>query len=307
MNTYLLRTGFLSVVCAAATLSVAQLSVTTTNDANTLTNAGLGTLPAGVQVTGATYTGAGVASGTYSNLTFGPLASISNGLLLTTGDAQLAVGPNNNDGAGVDNGGPTGTFNNYDGTHSIDLNNVATLAISFTVQTAMTLSFDFSYGSEEYWYYTNSQFNDSFFAFLDNGQKTLALDSLGNAITVNNQFLTIDNRPSTFDPTNGYGLPDKPGTGTTAGINQLQYDGFTPVLRTNFDVAAGAHTLTFVIGDAGDGVLDSGVFISHLFGPGSGTGTNPVPEPGSIAFLALGSGGLLINGARRKLASILKR
>jgi hypothetical protein len=244
-----------------------------------------------------------LASGTYSGLSYGPFAGISSGFVLTTGDAQLAVGPNTLDDATLSNSGPTATFINYDGTHTIDLNDVATLSINFHADAATSLSFDFAYGSEEYWYYTNSEFNDSFFAFLDGGTTTLALDPLGKAITVNNQYLTIDNRPSSFDPTNGYGLPDKTGAGDAAGIAELQYDGFTPVLRTNFDVAAGDHTLTFVIGDAGDTVLDSGVFITHLFGPGtSGGGTNPVPEPNSAVLFGFSSAALAVGEARRRLA-----
>ena len=307
MHWKVFRIGACCLVFGGASLSLADLSVITTTDANTLVNSALGAV-AGVTVTGATYSGASIASGTYTGLTYGPFAGISSGMLLTTGDVQLAVGPNNLDDATGDNGGPTGSYNNYDGTHSIDLNDVVTLTINFHVDAAKSLSFDFAYGSEEYWYFTNSQYNDSFFAFLDGGTTTLALDPLGQAITVDNQYLTIDNRPSTFDPTNGYGLPDKIGAGTAAGIAALQYDGLTPVLRTNFDVAAGDHSLTFVIGDAGDTVLDSGVFITHLFGPGTGGGgTNPVPEPSSSAMLALGSGAIALNELRRRVRLWRKR
>ena len=279
--------------------AAADLSVSTTNDATTLVNSALGAPIAGLSVTGATYSGASEASGTYTGLTFGPLSSLANGMLLTTGDAKIAMGPNDQEDAGTANLGPTGTFLKYDGTHDIDLNDVVTLTVNFHTDSAMDLSFDFAFGSEEYYYFVNSEFNDSFLAFLDGGP-TLALDPLGNAINVNNQFLTIDNRPSNFSPSNGYGLADKPGTGTAAGINELQYNGFTVALRTNFHVEAGDHALQFVIGDATDSILDSGVFISNLFGPGTGVGTNPVPEPASLTLLTLGCGFLAARRFKRK-------
>lgn len=307
MRLHLLKLGAAAAVFGFAPTIFADLSVTNTNNAMTMVNSALGAVT-GITVTGATYNGASIASGTYTGLVYGPFAGIASGLLLTSGEAQLADGPNTLDGATGDNGGPTASYTKYDGTNNIDLNDVATLSINFHADTAMSLSFDFTYGSEEYWFYTNSPFNDAFFAFLDGGTTTLALDPLGQAITIDNQYLTIDNRPSDFDPTNGYGLPDKAGAGAAAGINELQYDGFTPVLRTNFDVTAGDHTLTFVIGDAGDTVLDSGVFISHLFGPGtSGGGTDPVPEPSSAAFLGLGSGAIALNEVRRRMAVRRKR
>ena len=296
-----IRLGIMAMSVVMAASSFASLTVGGSSNSTTLANAGLGALPAGVTFTGSTYNGASLASGTYSGLSFAPLTTIPSGLIMTTGDATVAVGSNNADSAGSSNGGPTASFTNYDGVNSISLFDVATLTINFNVKNATNLAFDFSYGSEEYYYYTNSPYNDSFFAFLDAGTKTLALDKNGKAITINNQFLTIDNRPDTFSPSNGYGLPDKPGAGTAAGIAELQYDGFTPVLRTSFDVTAGDHSLTFVIGDAGDTVLDSGVFISNVFGPGSGKNddTEPVPEPCTLIVLLGASSFMAARGKRR--------
>lgn len=77
------------------------ITVTTTGDANTLASTILGS---GISLVGsATYTGAAVASGTFT----GGLASgigIDSGILLTSGNAQLAVGPNNSSGATGNNG-----------------------------------------------------------------------------------------------------------------------------------------------------------------------------------------------------------
>lgn len=285
------------IAAAACLTSLAPaISITTTNDAELLAAAIFGEEADGVDILSTSYSGADMASGTYTNLEFAPFATMTSGLLMTTGNAQLAIGPNEEDSAGVDNLGPNQTFTNYDGTNSAELINVAKLTIQFYTDQTQHLSFDFTFGSEEYYYYTNSPFNDAFFAFLDNNPTTLSLDSNNHPITINNQFLTIDNRPNdpvNFPYENGYGLPDLPGSGNPAGIDELQYDGFTPVLRTTFTASQGYHSLTFVIGDAGDGVLDSGVFISRGLGSGNDDdGTDLEPESASFLALALGFAGV---------------
>lgn len=282
------------------------IDITPTNSPADLFGAISGSMADGVSVDSVSYNGADGASAVYNNLGFAPLSSISSGMLMTTGQASLAKGPNNDDSAGLDNGGPNETFNNYEPGASIDLQNVASFTVNFTADQDTRVAFDFAFGSEEYYYYTNSPFNDSFFAFLDGHEHTLARDKNGKAITINNQFLSIDNRPDWFDPTNGYGLPDKPGTGTAAGIDELQYDGFTPVLRTSFNVKQGSHSLRFVIGDAGDGILDSGVFLTNLLGKGNSGGgegedgedTEPTPEPATLIGLGALAAGFL--GRKRR-------
>ena len=278
----------------ALAASSTGIVIVPTNDADALLSAALGSEIDAVSNIHATYMGAADAAGTYHGLSFSPLLGINKGFMLTSGRADIAAGPNNDDGAGDANGGAEMDLPNYG--HLYD---VAKLAVTFDLDAATQLTFDFAFGSEEYWYYTNSPYNDKFLVFLDDNPQSLALDSLGHDITINNQFLTIDNRPydpAMFPPENGYGLAPKWGTGTPAGIAELQYDGFTPQLRTSFTASAGSHTLVFLVGDAGDQVLDSGVFISHLFGQGGGgdDGTDETtPEPATMLGLALGAAYLL--------------
>jgi hypothetical protein len=223
---------------------------------------------------------------------------------MTTGDAQLAKGPNDSEFQGIDNGGPSESFLNYDGLgNTTDLNNVAKLMVTFSCESELKLSFNFSFGSEEFYEYVNSPYNDSFLTFIDNDPVTLSRDLNGNAITVNNQFFRVDNRPQGWSEVDFNGENFLAAGGTQAGIDELQYDGFTPTLKTTFTVGAGTHTLSFVIGDAGDGIYDSGVFIANGLADSdddNGTGEDPTPEPATVLGLSVALVGFAAARRRKK-------
>ena len=69
------------------------VNITTTSDANVLVGSLLGS---GITVSNVTYNGAAVASGTFTDgLSSG--IGIDTGIILTSGDASLAPGPNTQD------------------------------------------------------------------------------------------------------------------------------------------------------------------------------------------------------------------
>ncbi len=274
------------------------IDISPTNSSSALANALLGNLPNGISLAGSSFEGADGSAATYSSLQYAPFNKIRSGVLLTSGSALLAAGPNNSESEGIDNGGPQATFDNYDGLgSSLDLNDVCRLNIDFNCSITQKLSFNFSFGSEEYYEYVKSPYNDAFLAFLDSNPVSLALDSNENPITVNNRFFGVDNRPDGWSEYDYNGENYLPANGNSDLINELQYDGFTPVLKTTFTVTPGHHRISFVIGDAGDNVYDSGVFISKAFqGSNGDDGTeveDAVPEPASIAGLMIASLGLL--------------
>ncbi len=220
-------------------------------------------LPAGVTnfsvefKTGCNYS---QAAGSYTDMAFLNGIKPKDGILLTSGKADIAIGPNNETDAGLDqDGGDTHDPGNGDadltamvpGYESFD---ACLLTLKFTTDTSVHgITFDFVFGTDEFPEYVNSLYNDIFCAFLDG--ENICFDHNNNLINVNNDFFQIDNQS---DPLN------------------LEYDGFTPLLRTSDTLTEGNHTLKFAICDMGDQILDAGVFLSNFKFEYTNQGTDPV-------------------------------
>ncbi|HEY9872092.1 MAG TPA: choice-of-anchor L domain-containing protein [Candidatus Obscuribacterales bacterium] len=281
--------------CGLATGAAQAITITPTNDPNLLANTIVGS---GVTISNVTYNGAAIASGTFTN----GLASgigIDQGIILTSGRADLAVGPNNSDGA-------TGT-NNTPGDPDL-----SSLIQGTTTQDAAVLEFDFIatednptfryvFGSEEYNEYVN-QFNDVFAFFVD-GQNIALVPGTNTPVSINN---VNGGNPLGTNPVNSqYYVNNDPSDGTPT--NDIQYDGFTRVLTATAPVTAGTqHRIKLAIADALDRSLDSVVFIQA----GSFSTQPPptsVPEPSSIlgvlAFGTFGAGSLLKRKQQKKQAT----
>ena len=259
------------------------LTVTPTSDATTLVNTLLGS---GVSVVSSSFTGDSQSTGLFSGA--GGAIGINSGVILTSGQAILATGPNDQPGAGANNGlGGTAALNalipgysTYDAT---------LLDIVFTSDTG-NLFFNFVFASEEYNQYVGSSFNDVFGFFLDG--VNIALLPNGSPVSINNVNLGANSayyiNNSVTDGVDGPVVPSPADT---------QYDGFTTVLTAQaLGLAAGQHTISLQIADAGDGVLDSAIFLQG--GSFGGDDPSPVPEPGTM--LLIGSGLLGLFGLRRK-------
>lgn len=255
------------------------LSVSATTNADTLVNTILGsgiTYTPGTAVLVSTSNSAGTfTGGAASGL------GIDTGILLTSGTVGNAVGPNNQSDAGTDNGTA--------GTAALNA-----LIPGYTTHDATTLTFNFSsaggslyfnyvFGSEEYNEWVGSSYNDVFGFFLD-GVNIALLPGTTTPVSINN----VNN-----------GANSSYYVDNTSGANNVQYDGFTKVLTTgSLSLSAGTHTISLQIADAGDGVLDSGVFIQGGSFSDQPTG---VPDGGAtVALLGLGLIGAV--ALRRRLA-----
>jgi PKD repeat protein len=200
-----------------------------------------------VDVTNIQYTGHPQALGLLVDT--GASMGMEYGVIMTTGLATIAIGPNSVANAGVNLNFPG------DSTMTAILNMITYDAciIEFDFIPAGDTIFvaDFVFASEEYPEYVNSAYNDAFAFFIDG--------------------------PNVDGPVNVAWVP---GTQTHIAINsvnhllnseyyvnntdgeQIQYDGYTTPIYLDYPVIAGeTYHLRIVIVDAADAIYDSGVII----------------------------------------------
>lgn len=168
---------------------------------------------------------------------------MKNGIVLSSGKAMSALGPNDN----ISESGEGGYPGDPDLTAAAgyETSDASVFMLSFnTNSTVEGFTFTFSFGTEEFPDFVGTKFNDPFLVLLD-GQN-ICKDSEGNKITVNSMFFDIDNTQANGAPVN------------------LEWNGFTYVLKCSAALTPGDHILKFAVCDASDYRLDSGVFLSDF-------------------------------------------
>ncbi|MBI2967724.1 MAG: choice-of-anchor L domain-containing protein [Bacteroidetes bacterium] len=176
---------------------------------------------------------------------------IGSGIILTSGDVTVAQGPDNSEGAGIDNfaaGDPD--LDALAGAATYDA-----CALEFDiVPLCDTISFQYVFGSEEYLEFVNAGYNDAF-AFFISGPGFGAPTNIAEVPGAPGIPVSIDNvndiSYSQYYVNNDFGT-------------SIQYDGFTTVIDATAIVQpCETYHLKLVIADAGDGILDSGVFLEQ--------------------------------------------
>ncbi len=256
------------------------LTVNVTNDGNALAQEILGS---GITISNVVYAGASVASGTFTG-GVGSGIGMESGIILTSGDASYAPGPNSQDAV-------TGA-NSLSG--DSDLNG---LIPGYSTYDATVLEFDFEsaggdlffnyvFASDEYNEYTNSSYNDVFGFFVD-GVNIALIPGTSTPVSINNvnggnPYGSNSSYPEYY---NNNDLNDG------GAYYDLEYDGFTDIFMAQvLGLSAGTHHIKLAIADAGDYVLDSAVFIQA--GSFSDEPTNPsIPEPSTVLLFSAGIAG----------------
>jgi hypothetical protein len=279
------------IVANGADSANAALIVNTTSDANVLGNTIAGT---GISASNFTYTGGAVASGTFSKGLVSGIG-INSGIIMTSGNANLAVGGNSQTGAGLNQAVP-GDINGVPGAAGDgDLDGLA----GTTTYDASVLEFDFTtasnnvflnfvFASEEYPEYVNSAYNDVFAFFLD-GQNIALIPGTTTPVSINN-INSLTNSGLYNDNTGGTGI---------------EYDGFTSLLTASgLGLTPGNHHIKIAIADVGDGIYDSAVFLQLNSFADTPQPAQQVPEPFTIVGSIIGGSAAL--RMRKKLKDTTK-
>ena len=230
----------------------AQLIVDTGMTADSLAQLLVGE---GIEVSNATLDCKDLQYGTFNgeNTNLG----VNEGIILTSGKATIAIGPNNQGGAGESLGETSGDPELEALIPGFSINDHCVLEFDFE-PFGENLSFSYVFGSEEYLEFVNSSFNDVFGFFITGPGFPSATNiafipgTTDIPVSINN---VNDQSFPEFYINNGTGAdPDPEST--------IQYDGFTTILAAKATVTpCETYHLKLAIADAGDGVLDSGVFL----------------------------------------------
>lgn len=191
--------------------------------------------------------------------------NVNAGLMLATGDAILAASANDQDGvaAGFGIATPDTLIAQISSGASFD----RAMFHMTIVPHVDSIGFKYVFGSEEFCEYVNSAFNDAFgfwiqgpgfpiptnIALISGTTTPVAINNVNHLI---NTAYFINNTPAT-----GQLCDQAPSTALTT--NYIQYDGLTTVLTASALVTPNAtYDVWIGVSDIGDGIFDSGVFLS---------------------------------------------
>jgi len=234
----------------------AQITITPGGTATSIINT---LVSNGIVVTNPIINCGSASYGSYTgNLQAGGLGLSNGGIVLTTGSAAAAAGPNNSMGYltayavdGYDYQDPQLISQPGAGTPPPEFDNCRLEFDMSPICSSFNISFVF--GSEEYPEFVNADFNDGFGIFVT-GPNPLGgnYTNYNMARLSNGQLVSIDNVNSNLN--NSYYNTNSTGV--------MQYDGYTDGLTAQLAVIpCSTYHIKIIIADAGDEVFDSGIFL----------------------------------------------
>jgi len=230
-----------------------------------------------------------VARGTFSGES--NMGINSGGIILTTGDASLAEGPNNQEGAHLKNLSWAGDDDLEKLIPGFEIMDVCAIEFDF-IPEGNSLSFQYVFGSEEYPDFINGDFNDVFGFFVSgpgiDGNGEFSKNAINIATVIDStsrepvevSIQTINDGPVKIDMENQCTKTAGPcvncnefifnGNGDDFFNEEwfyndrfIQYNGFTTILTASIDVIPGeTYHMKLSVADAGDSTYDTGVFLA---------------------------------------------
>lgn len=180
---------------------------------------------------------------------------IGAGLLLTSG---YGVIPTSNSQSGYGT-----SFEDFYQTPDTDLQNAVDIAFSgagsvtdftslsfsfeVTDPSVKSIRFDLVFGSDEYPEYVNSSYVDIAGVFVNGVNYALFNGTASQPLSVLENNLSAGNFINNSD-----------------GVRSIEYDGISSKLEIIAPVQLGTNTIKIAIGDTGDDILDSGLFVANL-------------------------------------------
>jgi hypothetical protein len=209
----------------------------------------------GVLIQNVVFSGMDVAAGRFQGGT--GIIGFESGIVLSSGNVNSIVGPNTFDDTSTVN--PTGSdpdlaglipgYTVFDHCH---------LEFDFSCQLTQVITFQFVFSSEEYNEYVNSPFNDVFGFFVNGQNIAIVPGTASTPVSINNV-----NCNNPYSPPSGSHCGQFVNNDLSDGSGAIntEMDGLTLVFSATVAVSPGFNHIKLSIGDAGDSVLDSNVFI----------------------------------------------
>jgi len=179
---------------------------------------------------------------------------IESGVIIATGNVNVAAGPNNNTGYHIATNCNTYYDSNLASIATSGIYDVAVLEFDF-IPWDSVLTFNYVFASEEYMEYVGSEYNDVFGFFVTGpnpaggnyyNQNMAVIPDTYEVVSINN----VNQLHNSEYYVNNY-------NGAT-----IQFDGFTTLLEVRFDVVPMEYYhLKMAICDVDDDLWDSGVFL----------------------------------------------
>ncbi|WP_177428304.1 choice-of-anchor L domain-containing protein, partial [Candidatus Venteria ishoeyi] len=216
-----------------------------------------------LQAYNVTYTGDNQSIGYFHRSTAAapPNFPFPGGIVMTSGTAMNAAGPNNSGSISYNSSGPSDPTLNALIPQST--NDACVLEFDF-IPADNVVAFRYIFGSDEYLEWVNSSFNDVFAFFLSGPSCNTAnppYNNLNIAIVPGTSTPVSINNVNNVSNNNFY---YNNGTGATPAGEACQYDGYTmPLWAHKCVIPCETYHIKLAVADAGDSSLDSGVFLKE--------------------------------------------